>query len=124
MILVDTSVWIEFLKGHSEFQSLAGLLDLGEVVTLGAIFGELLQGARTKHEVSIISQYWSNLKHLDSSNLWYLAGLQSFEGQYFTKGIGLVDASLITAARKHQCRIWTLDKKLLSILRDEEIWMS
>lgn len=122
MILVDTSVWIEFLRGNIAFESLAGLIEQAQVATIGAVFGELLQGARSQGEVSVLKEYWNNLAHLDDAALWFQAGLLSFQGQYFSKGIGLVDAAIVAAARKNQCPVWTLDKRLQSVLRQSELF--
>ena len=125
MILADTSVWIEFLRGNNQFEHLGGLLEQREITTTGAIFGELLQGARSAREINILKEYWNNLISLDdSSSFWFQAGLLSYHDHYLSKGIGLIDASIIAAARQYQCSIWTLDKKILSVLRKTEIFSS
>lgn len=41
-----------------------------------------------------------------------------------SKGIGLIDAAIIIAARSKDCQIWSLDKKLLSCLKQKEIFVS
>jgi predicted nucleic acid-binding protein len=47
MILVDTSVWIEFLRQNNESIELALVREMenGNVIALSPIFGELLEGA-------------------------------------------------------------------------------
>jgi len=51
MIIPDTSVWIEFLKGNEPyFSQLKELLERNEVMGVECIFGELLQGAKNSRE--------------------------------------------------------------------------
>ena len=53
MIIVDTSIWIEFFKGNTKvFEELKELLEKGNVLGVEWIFGELLQGARDKRELN------------------------------------------------------------------------
>lgn len=51
MILVDTSVWIEYLRNRPLYkQILRHCLEIGDIATTGTIFGELLQGAKNQKE--------------------------------------------------------------------------
>ena len=125
MILVDTSVWIEFLKGQKPvLDSLSQLLEQQEVLGAEWIFGELLQGALSEKEIKVIKAYWDNIQHIDPHNIWIAAGELSQKLGLFSKGVGLIDAAIIAAARKHKARIWTLDKKLNKILMPHEILTS
>ena len=57
MILVDTSVWIEFFKKHEPyFTELRELIETSEVITHAVIFGELLQGCKSKAESDLIEE--------------------------------------------------------------------
>ena len=124
MIVVDTSIWIEFLKAKSPlFSRLKEQLEQQQVLALGCVFGELLQGARDHEEKNILTQYWRNLPKIEETGLWIDAGILSFQNKFFSKGVGLIDAFLLAAARKHKAAIWTLDKKLKSVLKPEEIYM-
>lgn len=120
MILVDTSIWIDFLRGRPHVFKLAELIEQQEVAALGCILGELAQGARTLQEVQILEGYWANLPRLPEDNIWFEAGLLSFEHKYYAKGIGLIDLAILCAARKNNCQIWTLDKKLQTLLERHE----
>ena len=78
MIVVDTSVWVEFLKHRQTyFPTLSTLLDQQQVVATECVFGELLQGAKTSREQSIILGYWNNLPKRAESGLWVEAGTLS-----------------------------------------------
>ena len=62
MIVVDTCIWIEFLKGKEPyFSNLSELLEQGQVLGLELIFAELMQGAKNKREREFISNYWNYL---------------------------------------------------------------
>ncbi|MDR3170620.1 MAG: hypothetical protein LBU17_03210 [Treponema sp.] len=63
MIILDTSVWIEFLKKHEPYFSIiSSLLAQREILAVECVFGELLQGIKTDEEQNIILQY-SNIKN-------------------------------------------------------------
>ena len=121
MIIIDTSVWIEFLKQNSFYApKVIELLENREVLAVEFIFGELLQGARNKREKKIITDYWKSLPKCSQDNIWIEAGHYSSEEKLFSKGIGLIDCAIIISARNHQAKIWSLDKKLNNILKEDE----
>ena len=123
MILVDTSVWVDFLKRQpSVFPTLQTLIETQAVVAAGCVFGELLQGAKNSREQNIILGYWESLPKREEEGLWVEAGLLSSTHKWFSQGVGLIDAFLICFARTYQFQIWTLDKKLLSVLKPTEVF--
>lgn len=121
MIIVDTSIWIEFFKANEPcYTKLKDLLDTNQVLAVECIFAELLQGARTERERNVIRNYWINLpKHVEA-NLLIDAGVLSSEKKWISKGIGLIDSVIIVIAKKTTSRIWTLDKKLNNLLIENE----
>ncbi|HBF13853.1 MAG TPA: VapC toxin family PIN domain ribonuclease [Deltaproteobacteria bacterium] len=125
MILVDTSIWIEFLKlNRNVFDLFNHEMEQQNIVVTECVFGELLQGAKNKRERKIILEYWNNLPKKDEKNLWLDAGNLSGQKKYFAKGIGLIDTFLIAFARRHKVQIWTLDKKLMSVLSVSETYQT
>ena len=121
MILIDTSVWIEFLKGHpSIFTTVTSLLESQSIIAAECVFGELLQGVKNSRERTVILDYWDNLPKRDEAGIWIEAGLMSAENKWVSKGVGLIDAVLLCLARKHHVKIWTLDKKLLTVMNATE----
>jgi len=117
MIIPDTSVWIEFLKGKEPFLTeLDLLLEERQVIALECIFGELLQGAKTKRERKLITDYWNNLPKIEERGLCVRAGLHAGEQKLFAKGLGLIDVFILTAAESSGARVWTLDRKMASLL--------
>ena len=122
MIIADTSVWIEYLKGKNPeiTQSLKPRLERRKVVAISAVFGELLQGVKNKREREVINSFWKNLPHVDETDLFIEAGNIANEYKLYSKGVGLIDGYILSAALRHNLPIWTLDKKLDRVI--DEVW--
>ena len=117
MILADTSVWIEFLKGNAPVHDrFARLLEDRQVVATAVVIGELLQGTKGERETRLIDAYWNALPQLGNSEHWISAGRISSEHRLLSKGVGLIDAFLVAVAAAEEVRVWTLDKKLNRVL--------
>ena len=124
MIIVDTSVWIEYFRGNQPyFDQISELLILNKIVALSPVFGELLQGAKTNNERSILMDFWGNLFKMQEQELFVHAGAESGRKRWMDKGVGLIDSMIIVAARESAFFVWTLDKKMLSLLNREEIFV-
>jgi predicted nucleic acid-binding protein len=121
VILVDTSVWIEFFRAREPFHSgVRVLLENRQAITLECVFAELLQGAKSPRERRLIREMWQNLPKVDEEGLLLRAGETAGIHKWPERGIGLVDAWIVSAARRVGAQIWTLDKKLRSILTPAE----
>lgn len=123
-ILIDTSVWIEYFRGNDAvFAVLFDHIEAGRVYALGCVFAELLQGARSQKEAKLLQDYFENLPKLpENSDLWLNAGKYAFEHKLTAKGVGIIDVAQIVAAKRHGLKMWTLDKKLLRVLGEEDIF--
>ena len=123
MIILDTSVWIEFLKANTKYYTqIAQLLEKKEVLAVECVFGELFQGIKSEREKSLISEYWKYLPKIDSSGLFIEAGIYSNKNKLLAKGVGLIDSLILVHTLKLKISIWTLDKKLLKIIPKELIY--
>ncbi|MBM9590372.1 PIN domain-containing protein [Leptospira sp. 201903075] len=123
MILVDTSVWIEFFRGKEPyFSKLVGLIESSDVIAHEVVFGELLQGCKNKTEVAFVLDYWESLNNILSNGTFIQAGKFSFEHKHLEKGIGLIDSILIFETKQRNLKLWTLDKKILKILPAQFIY--
>jgi predicted nucleic acid-binding protein len=121
MIVIDTSIWIEFFKGNQPyFDQVSELIDNNDVIGLSPVFGELLQGAKNNNERSIISDFWNNIYKTNEDDLFIHAGAESSRSKWLDQGVGLIDSVIITAAKKSTAFLWTLDKKLLKLINIEE----
>jgi predicted nucleic acid-binding protein len=121
MILVDTSVWVEYLKGHQPYLDVMDpLLEDRQILALEPVFGELLQGAKDDRERRILLELWGNLPKSPLHGAWVKAGELSSRNKWLDHGIGLIDSVLIYTARESKAKVWTLDKKLISVLNKNE----
>ncbi len=116
-VLVDTSVWIEFLKGNQDFFApMIDLMEKGEIYSLELIFAELLQGVKNTRELNLIKDFYRQLRILDQPGLIFESGDFSRKAGLINRGIGLIDTVIIHSAERFGLEIWTLDKKILSFL--------
>jgi len=117
MIIVDTSVWIDYLKGSPEITSILNqLLQKRQVMAISVIFGELLQGVRNRREREVVYGFWNNLPKMDESNLFIEAGNLSGKNKLFSTGVGLIACYILSASIREDLDIWTFDKKLEGII--------
>jgi predicted nucleic acid-binding protein len=106
-ILVDTSVWIEhFRKTNSILQKL--LID-GEVLCHEFVIGELACG-NLKNRTEILSLLQKLPQSKIASNAETLGLIEN--KRLMGKGIGWIDAHLLTSALLTQAKLWTADKRL------------
>jgi hypothetical protein len=123
MVIADTSVWIEFLKNYeSTFLLFEKKLNYGEILGIGCVFGELLQGCANENEIKMIKEYWANLPKTDEINVWIEAGEYSGRNNLISRGVGLIDSVILVLAKRTKSKIWTLDKKLLKLLDRETVF--
>ncbi len=111
MIIVDTSVWIEHFRSFSAI--LAALLDAGEVLGHPFIAGELALGNLRQRGDAL--RALRRLPQAISASHGEVMQLIDREA-LFGRGIGYVDAHLVTAARLTVgSKLWTRDRRLLAI---------
>lgn len=116
-VLVDTSVWIEFLKGNQEFyQPMVNIMEQGEIYTVELIFAELLQGVKNNRERTLIINFYQQMRVLDYPKMIVNAGEFAGSNKLLDRGIGLIDAVIIYAANHFGLELWTLDRKILGYL--------
>lgn len=119
-VIFDTSIWIEYFKANPFFfNSCQELLDQRTVITLDLIFAELVQGAKGEREIKILKEYHKSLPRIEDDGLIFEAGIFSQKHKLINQGIGLIDTIIIFAGLKNQCKIWTLDKKIIRFLDAE-----
>lgn len=115
-VVLDTSVWIEYLRGNPDFFGpCQELLENNRVFGLELIFAELLQGAKGRREVEIILAFVGHVPSLDEHYLIIESGLFSHSGDFINQGVGLIDAAILYAVKKNELLLWTLDKKLRKV---------
>jgi predicted nucleic acid-binding protein len=117
MIILDTTVWIEYLKNNQEYYSIVSvLLENKKILAVECIFGELLQGVKNKYEGEIILKYWKYLPKKIYRDITVEAGNYSNKNKLSDKGVGLIDAIILMHGIKSKSKIWTLDKRFKKII--------
>jgi predicted nucleic acid-binding protein len=120
MIILDTSVWIEFLRNNQNYNpQICKLMESGEILAVEYIFGELLQGVKNKKEKEIILNYWKHLPKENYENIIIEAGEYSAKNKLLDYGVGLTDTIILMYAIKSRSKIWTIDNKFLRIIPED-----
>lgn len=126
MILVDTTIWVEFFKSNPVFvDEIESLLENKEVITVEPVFAELLYGSRNENERSIILSYWKVLPKIKFLEGSFIESADfANKRNYHNIGIGLIDSILYKAVIDNKHLIWTLDKKILNNLDEKLLYKS
>jgi predicted nucleic acid-binding protein len=126
MILVDTSIWIEFFKSNPLFvDELESLLENKNVITIEPVFAELLYGSINDNERNVILSYWKVLPKIKFTEGSFIDSAEfAYKRNYHNVGIGLIDSILSKAVTDNRYLIWTLDKKILNNLDAKYIYKS
>ncbi|GHU32354.1 hypothetical protein FACS1894172_08840 [Spirochaetia bacterium] len=123
MIILDISVWIEFLrKNEKYFDSISQMLIKMDVMAVEVVFGELLQGVKNKREEEVVLDYWKHLPKIDNdTEIIISAGIYSHKNK-LDKRIGLIDSIILMHGIKTISKIWTLDTNFLKVIPSELIY--
>jgi predicted nucleic acid-binding protein len=123
-ILIDTSVWIEYLRNRSSSlgNKLDEILSRKEVYVPKIVVAELIQGAKSEREVSIIKDFLEAFNIIDQEeNTWFKAGELSFDLKKKGKIVNLTDCYIAVIAQEHGCQIFTLDEHFKNIQKSLNI---
>jgi predicted nucleic acid-binding protein len=117
VIIVDTSVWIDHLRGGEP--ALANLLETGRVLAHPFVTGEIALGSLRERSTVLDA-----LRNLPQTALASDDEVMMFieHEQLFSSGIGYIDAHLLAAARLTPgVLIWTRDRRLRDVSRRLEL---
>lgn len=108
MILVDTSVWIDHLRGSVE--GLASWLETGQLAGHPMVIGELAMGSLA--ERSSVVEFLGGLPPAPVATHDEVAAFIE-DRELFAKGLQLVDAHLLASVLlMPEGRLWTHDVRL------------
>jgi predicted nucleic acid-binding protein len=115
MILVDTSVWVDFFRGAPAARRLRALLEDGEVLVHPWVIGELALGhlGRSRRAVIDDLSVLPAAPILSDLEVRAMIDARGLAGS----GIGWVDAQLIASSLVDGAGLWTLDRKLAGAWR-------
>lgn len=108
MILVDTSVWVDYLRGADD--ALAAMLEHTVVLMHPMIIGELACGNLQNREQLLT--LWRNLPSIVTATndeaIYFLE-----QHRLMGRGIGFIDVHLLAAVALHgDTSLWTQDQRL------------
>lgn len=117
-ILIDTSVWIEYFRNQSPVfvGFVAELVKTREVCVPRIVLAELMQGAKSEKELSVIAEFIDAFSIIDQTDqTWINAGRLSHELRRRGKNINLTDCYIAVIAQENNCAIFTLDRHFKEI---------
>jgi len=110
MILVDTSIWIEHLR--SDLPQLAERLERGEVATHPWVIGELACGNLQKRQ-TVLGLLSALPRVVTATDHEVLLTIEN--RRLMGRGIGFIDAHLLTSALLSNTALWTKDRRLSAV---------
>lgn len=124
MIILDTSVWIEYFRQNEPIANqVSTLLAEQKVIAVEPVFAELMFGVRNAQERNVIRTFWQILPRadLEEESLFKTSDL-AFQYDFQDKGIDLIDALVIRTAQMANHQLWTLNKRIISILDNVQLF--
>ena len=124
MILIDTSVWIEFFRQHEPVSShVSTLLAEQKVITVEPVFSELMFGVEKAQARSVITTFWQILPKIEFvAETMFEASSYAFQNNSQEFKIGLIDATIIRSAQNGGYLLWTLDERIISIMDNSQLY--
>ena len=112
MILADTSVWVDHLRRGN--QKLQALLYESKVVCHPFVRGELACGSlKNRREILTLLRSLPQAQMAEDEEVSRLIE----DARLYGRGIGWVDAHILTSTLISRSLIWTLDRQLASVAK-------
>ena len=113
MVIVDTSIWVQFFRmpGSAEHEELNWLLEERQAALVGPVLAEVLQGARSTQEIEELQSFLFQLPYLeDGYEAWLRVGTISHQLRQRGQPVGIVDLLIAALALEHSCTVYTRDE--------------
>ena len=122
-VLVDTSVWIEYFRKREPYYGMVTrLIDDERVCSTGIILAELMQGAKSEKEISILADFPQVFSFIpEAQKLWLDAGRLAFNLRRKGLTIGLSDCYIAVAAASIRVQVATLDSHFNALCKPARI---
>ena len=117
-ILIDTSVWIEYFRDVSSkvTDKVDKILTEDIVCVPTIVIAELMQGAKSEKELSVIKDFLDAFEIIDQKeDSWIKAGKLSHDLKKSGKTIHLLDCYIAVIAKEFNCKIFTLNRHFREI---------
>jgi predicted nucleic acid-binding protein len=116
VVLVDTSIWIDYFRGGNSSSDLDALIDENLVVSNDIILAELVPYLKVKKQITVI-KLLQEISRLPMQVNWEeLIEYQVRCLKAGANGVGIPDLIIAQNARTNNCKVYSLDKhfRLLS----------
>ncbi len=113
MVIADTNVWINSIRvpGSMIAYELGRLLRGNQIVMVGVVLSELLQGSRSRREFDELRLTIDSLPFLNASqDMWVEAGRLGMDLRRLGAPIPLTDLVIAAQAIEGDHEIYTLDR--------------
>lgn len=123
-VLIDTSIWIDYFKNKSSkiSEKLDRILVSDEIYIPKIVIAELIQGAKSEKEISIIEDFIDTFNIIDQKeDSWIKAGRLSYNLKKEGSAVNLIDCYIAVIAQEHNCQIFTIDKHFKEIQKAVDI---
>lgn len=123
-ILIDTSVWLDFFKNKSSeiSEKVEKILSEKEVFVPKIVLAELIQGAKSEREISVIKDFLDAFTIIDQKeDTWIKAGKLFYNLKKKGKTVHLADCYIAVIAQEYKCQIFTLDEHFKEIRKAIDI---
>ena len=113
MILVDTSVWIRFLRNRAPYAA-----ELGRLVSLDAVTGhELIYGELLIGDAGGRAKLLSSYQHMHQAAVVPHRDVVEFVRHrgLHGRGLGWIDVHLLASAVVERLELWTADRHLSAV---------
>ncbi len=117
-VLIDTSVWIDYFKSTNNkiVEQVDEILTNAEVYVPKSVIAELIQGAKSEKEITVIEEFVNAFHIIDQSeDTWSKAGKLSYTMKRKGVTANLMDCYLAVIAQENNCKILTLDRHFKDI---------
>jgi predicted nucleic acid-binding protein len=123
-VLIDTSVWIKYFrdKPTSVSKKVDEILSRQEVYVPKIVIAELIQGAKSEREISVIEDFVDAFNVIDQrEDTWIKTGKLSFNLKKKGKTINLTNCYIAVIAKEYECQIFSLDEHFKDIQKSLNI---
>lgn len=117
--LIDTTVWIDWLRGVEDAAAYVAKLDNGAELSV-LVLGELMAGARKKRQLEAIVQLPEFYNTISVDVEVAMLGGEYFMQYAPSHGCGFVDCLIAATAKRHGMTLVTHNRKHFPMLEDIE----
>ncbi len=118
MVVLDTSIWVEYLKRPDTAPAAEAerLIVSGRALVLGPVTAELLQGARSEKEFETLREALEGLPFAEGTReTWISVGRLSYSLRRKGTPVPLSDLYIAVLAMEVGASVYTLDQDFLRI---------